>query len=258
MNLANITPLVITYNEAPNIGRCLERLRWAQRVTVVDSYSTDSTIEIARGFSNVTILQRPFDDFASQCNFGLAEMQTEWVLALDADYILGEGFEQELASLTLAEDVGGCYARFRYVIFSRALRASLYPPRAVLFRRKLGTYLADGHAHKLSFQGESLTLKSAIYHDDRKPLSRWLQSQDKYAQLEVEKLLSEPKANLRIQDRLRLSLVPAVPLTFFYTLFVKGVVLDGWRGWYYALQRAAAEVILALRLLEKRFHDEKP
>ena len=74
--LADITVMVLTFNEEPNIDRCLERLRWASRVLVVDSFSTDRTLEIVRGYPNTTIIQRAFDTFAGQCNFGLSQIET--------------------------------------------------------------------------------------------------------------------------------------------------------------------------------------
>jgi hypothetical protein len=95
-------------------------------------------------------------------------------------------------------------------------------------------------------------LRSTIDHDDRKPLSRWIASQDKYALLEAEKLLAADPASLRVQDRLRHTGWAAVPATLIYTLLVKGTLLDGWRGWFYTMQRVLAEMMLALRLLEKR------
>ncbi len=256
MILNEITPLVLTFNEAPNIERCLKRLSWAARLVVLDSNSTDDTADIVRRFSNASFIKREFDNHTAQWNFGVDQIKTEWVLALDADYVLGDGFESELSQLVPPPETAAYFARFKYVIFGKPLRGSLYPPRAVLFRKSRCRYEPDGHTQLLKVTGGTGCLQSIILHDDRKPLSRWLQSQDKYARLEVEKLLSEPRAELRLQDRLRLALIPAVPLTLFYTLFVKGAVLDGWRGWYYALQRTIAEVILALRLLEKRFESK--
>lgn len=258
MNLNDITPLVLTFNEAPNIGRCLGRLEWASRVVVLDSGSADETRNIAQSCANVDFISRSFDNHTAQWNHGIDAVESEWVLALDADYVLGDGFENELLQLAPAPDTDACFARFKYVIFGKPLRGSLYPPRAVLFRKSRCRYEPDGHTQLLHVSGGTEFLKSVIMHDDRKPLSRWLQSQDKYAKLEAIKLLSEPRSALRLQDRLRLALVPAVPLTLCYTLFVKGAALDGWRGWYYALQRTVAEVMLSLRLLEKRIEGDKP
>ena len=92
--LQNITPLILTYNEAPNIGRTLEQLRWARDIVVVDSFSNDETLEIVSRFPQVRIYQREFDSHEKQWNFGLKEtgISLEWVLALDADYVLTEEF----------------------------------------------------------------------------------------------------------------------------------------------------------------------
>lgn len=258
MNLNDITPLVLTFNEAPNISRCLRRLGWASRLVVLDSGSTDDTRSIAQSFAKVDFISRGFDNHTAQWNHGIDAVETEWVLVLDADYVLGDGFEDELSQLAPAPETDAYFTRFKYVIYGRPLRGSLYPPRAVLFRKSRCRYVPDGHTQLLKITGGTGLLQSIILHDDRKPLSRWFQSQDKYAGLEAIKLLSEPRSTLRLQDRLRLALVPAVPLTLCYTLFVKGAALDGWRGWYYALQRTVAEVMLSLRLLEKRLEGDEP
>lgn len=252
--LENITPLILTWNEEPNLARVLARLGWAREIVVVDSGSTDATCDIARAHVNARLLSRPFDDHTSQWNHGVDAVTTPWVLALDADYVLGPDFENELAAL---DDQADAYeAGFRYLIFGRALRGSLYPPRAVLFRKDRCRYAQDGHTQLLHVTGGTGRLSTLIDHDDRKPLTRWLSSQDKYAILEAGKLLHTDSSSLRLQDRLRLTGWAAVPAVVIHTLLVRGVILDGWRGWYYTLQRMLAEMLLALRLLEKRFTRE--
>ena len=132
---STITGLILTYNEAPNIRRTLEKLAWLGRIIVVDSFSTDDTLRIARDFPQVTVLQRKFDDFANQCNFGLDQCQSDWVLSMDADYVLSDALVAELQEWKPQPDVNAWYARFAYCVFGRPLRGSLYPPRAILFRR---------------------------------------------------------------------------------------------------------------------------
>src|SRR5437764_1388519 len=70
--LAETTVMILTYNEAPNIGRTLEKLSWARRILVVDSFSTDETLAVAKRFPNVDVIQRRFDSFGGQSNFVLA------------------------------------------------------------------------------------------------------------------------------------------------------------------------------------------
>lgn len=254
MNLEDITPLVLTYNEAPNIERTLARLAWAKQVVVIDSASNDSTFQIAATFPNVKFEVRPFDDHTTQWNFGVDACRSEWVLALDADYVLGVGFEEELKQLDSKAEAYA--AAFRYLISGKTLRSSLYPPRAVLFRKAHCRYIQDGHTQKLLVAGALSHLQTKIDHDDRKPLSRWLVSQDRYADLEARKLLAASPSELRWPDRLRRTGWAAIPATLIYTLLVKGTILDGWRGWYYTLQRTLAEVLLVLRLLEARFNSK--
>ena len=89
---AHITPAVLTFNEASNIGRMLERLAWAKDVVVVDSGSSDETVAIAKRFPNVRVFVRPFDTHWNQWTFAQKEtgIRTEWMMRLDADYILSE------------------------------------------------------------------------------------------------------------------------------------------------------------------------
>jgi glycosyltransferase involved in cell wall biosynthesis len=246
-----ITPLIITYNEAPNIRRTLGKLLWAQRIVVIDSGSTDETVEILRSYPQVDVIQHPFINAASQCNFGLAQVTSPWALSLDADYELSDELIRELASLAPSRTVG-YRARFVYRIDGRRLRASLYPPRTVLYRKDKASYRQEGHTQRVVLDGDVLPLDGVIYHDDRKPLARWLTSQQRYAREQADYLLDAPPEVLRRTDKIRLMGWPAPIGVFFYTLFVKGCLFDGWPGWYYALQRTTAEMLLALEILDRR------
>jgi glycosyltransferase involved in cell wall biosynthesis len=249
--LSSITPLILTFNEAPNIRRTLEKLTWVREIVVVDSFSTDETLDFIRDFPQVRVVQRPFDTFAKQCNFGLQQITTDWVLSLDADYVLSDELIEEIKSITPLEHFAGYSARFRYCICGHPLRASLYPPRTVLYRREKALYHDEGHGHRVQVQGHVTKLQEFIFHDDHKPLDGWFASQNRYAAKEARYLLTA-KEELNFADRLRRYIVVAPFLILFYTLFVKGLILDGWPGWFYVFQRVLAELILSLRLLEAK------
>lgn len=253
--LKQITPLIISLNEAPNIRRTLDKLVWAQRVVIVDSGSTDATLEIIRGYPQAQVIQRTFVDFADQCNFGIGQVATPWVLSIDADYELSDELVAELNSLSLSETIVGYRARFIYRIHGRPLRGSLYPPRTVLYRTDKAQYRKEGHGHRVVIEGNVVDLKAPIFHDDRKPLARWVESQRRYAQEEAQFLLTADRRTLNIMDRMRLACWPAPIAAIFYTLFGKGVILDGWPGWYYALQRVFAEILIALEIIDRRLRD---
>src|SRR5262245_17951013 len=255
---SEITPLILTYNESPNIGRILQRLTWAKRIVVVDSYSTDETLNILKSFPQVDVYQRKFDTFANQDNHGLDQITTEWVLSLDADYFLTEELIEEIIRLEPHDSINAYWVRFKYCIFGKTLRGSLYPPRKVLYRRDRARYEDDGHAHCVLVEGKTGWLSSYILHDDRKSLSRWLSSQDRYSLLEEKKLRQTPREQLDLADLMRQSKVLAPIVSLFYCLIIQGGVLDGWAGWYYALQRALAETLLTIRLLEAEQLNSSP
>jgi glycosyltransferase involved in cell wall biosynthesis len=247
-----VTAVVITYNEAPNIARCLDKLAWAKRIVVVDSGSTDETLEIVRRYQQTEVIHRKFDDFASQCNFGISQVLTPWVLSLDADYELSNELAGELPRLDVCDEVAGFRARFIYRIFGRPLRGTLYPPRAVLYRKDLASYRNEGHGHRVSINGPLANLRGVIYHDDRKPLGRWVSSQQSYARKEVDHLFAASKRELSRADRIRRIGWAAPILVFFHALLVKGCILDGWPGWLYVLQRTFAEILIAIEIVDRK------
>jgi glycosyltransferase involved in cell wall biosynthesis len=256
---SQITPLILTLNEAPNIGRTLEKLAWAREILIIDSGSTDGTVEVARSaHRNVRIVTRAFETFAGQCNFALSQITSDWVISLDADYVLTPDLIAEIEKLDPPPDVAGYSAEFRYCIFGHPLGSTIYPARTVLYRRGLAKYRDEGHGHRVAIDGKVVRLSGKIDHDDRKPFSYWLQSQDHYATTEARHLLESPTDELSFPDRLRRKIFLAAPAMFFFLLFGRGLIFDGWRGWFYVCQRTIAELFLSIRLLIKREKLEAP
>lgn len=244
--------LILTKNEEPNIKRVMDKLTWIDRVVVVDSYSTDKTIEILETYPNVEIVYRTFDTFAQQCNYGLDLLTSKWILSFDADYVLTDGFIEETKEFIARENnITGYYTRFEFLIYGKILRSNNTTPRAVLFKKGAGRYYDDGHAHRLDITGETGDYKHKILHDDRKSLSRWLSNQDGYSIREADKLLDlNNESRNSVLNRIRRTKIFAPFFVFFYCLFVKGLIFNGWAGWYYTLQRTMVETLLALRLIE--------
>jgi glycosyltransferase involved in cell wall biosynthesis len=256
--LEQITPLILTYNEAPNIDRNLEQLRWAGDIVVVDSFSDDETLSLVAKFPQARVFQRRFDCLENQWNYAIEQtgISTEWVLALDADYITTPALVEELSRLRPAPDVNGYRASFRYCVYGERLRGSAYPPVVVLYRRARAHYRQDGHAHRVVVAGRVESLREPMLHDDRKSLTRWLQSQNTYMRQEVDKLLESGEQNLPLPDRIRGVKFLAPFLVFLHCMIAKRGILDGKKGLYYALQRMLAETLLSIYLLDKELVDQ--
>ncbi len=249
--LEQITPVILTYNEQANIRRVLDALSWAERVVVVDSFSEDRTMSILEEYPSVIIFQRFFDSHARQWNFAVHEtnIATKWILALDADYVLSPDIIREISALQPKDEVVGYYASFRYCVFGKPLRGSLYPPVLVLYEREHSVYMQDGHTQRVKVNGKTNDLSAVIFHDDRKPFSSWLNAQKRYMKLEAAVLVRGDWNDLSIPDKLRKMVLPAPLAVCVYCLFIKLLLFDGWRGVFYTFQRTYAEAILSFNVL---------
>jgi glycosyltransferase involved in cell wall biosynthesis len=251
--LERTSVLILTYNEELNIGRTLDALSDFSEVVLLDSGSTDATLAIVTRYPNVRVIYRPFDSFAVQWNYGLTScgLKREWVLALDADYVLPSSFVAEVAKISdLNNSVSGYRVGFQYCVFGKPLSATLYPPLVLLYKRERAHYIQDGHTQRAQVEGLVIDLQGRIQHDDRKSLARWLSSQASYAVQEASLLRSQGWSDLKVQDKIRRLIFIAPWLVPLYCLTVGRGFLDGRAGLFYAMQRAVAESILAMQLLE--------
>jgi glycosyltransferase involved in cell wall biosynthesis len=249
--LSQITPLILTYNEAPNIAHTMARLTWAKDVVVVDSKSTDETLEELARWPNVRVFTRIFDTLANQWRYAVSDtdVKTTWILRLDADYQLTDKLIEELRALDPEDETNGYLITFDYAVFSRKLRASLYPRRPILLRLGHFNVYDRGHKDLWIVDGIVKGLRGRVIHDDWKCAGGWLSAQSRYMSRELAEISNGSGARLR--DRLRL-IPPLMPiLIFLYCLFGKGLIFDGRAGLFYALQRSIAEAVLSLLVLEK-------
>ena len=196
------------------------------------------------------VFKRKFDTHTNQWNYGLEQVKTEWVLSLDADYVVTDKLINEIQTLPIDNTIDGYFVKFKYCVFGKPLRGTILPPREVLFRKDKAIYIDDGHTQLLENKGKSNQLSAYIHHDDRKPLSRWLWAQDRYMVIESKKLLETPDYELSLGDRIRKQKILAPLIILIYCLIIKGGILDGWHGWYYAFQRVLAEILLSIHIIE--------
>jgi glycosyltransferase involved in cell wall biosynthesis len=161
-----VSVIVTTFNEEVNIGECLESVLWADEILVVDSFSTDRTLEVARRYP-VEILQREYFGSAAQKNWSLDRVRHEWVLIIDADERVPEALAAEILSVLAAPPAAhGYYIRRRNVFIDKVIRHSGWSTDKVvrLFQKDKGRYPNRRVHADLEIAGPVPTLHNPFLH----------------------------------------------------------------------------------------------
>lgn len=188
---APVTVIILTFNEAPNLPQALASVAgWAEQVIVLDSYSTDGTVDIAREYG-CDVYQHRFEDYAKQRNHGLTlPIRNEWVLFLDADEWLPLGLKQEIGEVIARNPPeNGFYINRRLIWMGRWIRHGYYPTWILrLFRRGKGRCEERGVNEHLIVEPPVGRLEHDFVHEDRKDLAEWIAKHVRYARREAEDL----------------------------------------------------------------------
>lgn len=187
--MADLTVLILTQNEEKNIVRSVSSVRAiAKRIIVVDSGSTDRTIELAKQNGAEVVKHSPFVNYATQFNWGIdnTNIDTKWILRLDADEQVTPELAREMEeTLTVHDhdDVNGFEVRCRIIFMGRWIRhGGTYPlviPR--LFRRGFGRVEMRKMDEHTLIEGEILQFKNDLVHYDFKGLNEWIDKHNKYS-----------------------------------------------------------------------------
>src|SRR3989344_1136119 len=123
-----LTSILITKNEEANIKRCLASIKdISDEIIIVDSGSTDKTLQIAKSF-NAKIINKSFDNFASQRNFALSKAGNDWVLSLDADEEISQELREEISKAIETEKFDGYLIPRKNIIFGKEIKHTRWSP----------------------------------------------------------------------------------------------------------------------------------
>jgi glycosyltransferase involved in cell wall biosynthesis len=267
-----VSALILTHNEERNIATCLTSLSGIDDIVVVDSGSTDRTCKLALAHG-ARILTRPFDDFANQRNFGLAngDFQNEWVLHLDADEVVTPKFLKALASLTPTSGIEGYRVPSKTILNGQWLRYSgMYPSYQVRLGHRDRMRLKQvGHGQREDLEPDQLGTFSEPYlhYNFSHGLTQWLRKHAGYAEAEAEQFFLDRKIPLfskglfarngtvrrralkRLISRLPVAFRP--PLRFLHTYMIRRGFLEGRAGFQYAIMLSCYEAMIAAQILDK-------
>jgi glycosyltransferase involved in cell wall biosynthesis len=241
-----LSVIIIAKNEAEVIRRCIESVRWADEVVVLDGGSSDDTVTICRQCGARVEIAADWPGFGPQKNRALALAQGEWVLSLDADEWVSEALHAEIVT---ALGNPGAYAAFRLPRLSsycgRTMRHSGWYPDYVirLFRRGVARFSDDLVHERLLVDGGIGTLRVPLMHEAIRNLDDALEKMRAYS--------SASAAMLHARGR-RASLLTAIAhggWTFIRTYFLRAGFLDGREGFMLAVSNAEGAYYRYLRLM---------
>jgi glycosyltransferase involved in cell wall biosynthesis len=265
-----ISVVILTKNEANDLPRCLEALRWCDDVHVLDSGSTDATLAIAKKFG-AKISENPFKSFGDQRNWSLHNCQTihPWILFLDADEVANKEFvEAMLQSVKAAADsTAGFYCCWKFIYENRWLKhCDSFPKwQFRLMRQGRARFTDFGHGQKESdVQGDILYLKTPYdHHALSKGIGAWLDRHNRYAAQEAIVRLAAPlnwrdvfsthgsKRNQALRPIV--SRIPGWPLLRFIITYIFSLgFLEGRPGFVYCANLAYYEFLIRIKMREEK------
>ncbi len=181
--MSPVTALVPAFNEERNLPGCLESVKWADEILVVDSYSTDRTLEICRA-SGVRVLQHPYENSAAQKNWAIPRATHEWVLVVDADERVTPELRSEIEAVVRdsKNPIPGYWIRRTNYFLGREIRhCGWQRDRVVRLFRKNGTRYEAKWVHaEIQISGAG-TLKGRLTHHSYRTLGDYLEKADRYA-----------------------------------------------------------------------------
>jgi len=252
--MQKITAAVITYNEESRIERCLKSLTWADEIIVVDSFSTDRTLEICGRFTQ-KVFQHPWPkDYSVQRSRAHQYASNDWILFIDADEVVTRDLRDEIVSLFDATPEADAYGipRREYFAGKWIEAGGWYPQyKTILYRKSLGEWMNPIH-EKVVTRGKMGCLKSPILHDGYGTFETFMTKFNQYSTIEAERTYQEGR-------REKFSFTKALfkPLERFFGRFIKHKgYKDGVHGFYMAAVIAFNYFLQEFKFYERLHHGQ--
>jgi glycosyltransferase involved in cell wall biosynthesis len=242
-NKNKISVTIITGNEEVNIRECLESVKWADEIIVVDSESSDKTVEIAKSFTEKVFI-RKWEGYASQKNFAMERAANIWVLSIDADEKATKELSEEILTLKFADYDGFKIKRENFFIGKQITGCGWGNDYQVRLFNKNKTKLTDRLVHEgFVVNGKLGTLKNSMIHYSYRNLKDGFSKINEYSSLEANE-----KAKRKRITGLRLVFFPV--WAFIQHFFIRKGFKDGRHGLIVSLMHAMTKLQVYMKIWE--------
>ncbi len=267
----DVSVLILTYNEEVNLERCFASISWCDDIVVLDSYSTDRTESIARA-AGVKFVQRTFDDYASQRNFGLSKIDYKhaWILMLDADEVVPSELKEEIERTVKSCEAQVSLFRLRridYFMGRSIKRSSGYPTWFGRLARVGHVWVERAINEEYKTDGKIGLLQNHLWHYPfNKGFQSWFEKHNRYSTMEARLKVEEQPTMFAFSDlwagdpavrrkavKALVHRLPARPLIVFLGLYlVRGGFLEGRAGFVYSCLKSIYEFMIDCKVRELR------
>jgi glycosyltransferase involved in cell wall biosynthesis len=253
--MQKITAAIITSNEESKIERCLRSLDWVDEIVVIDSFSTDRTVDICKRFTQKVFQHAWPNNYAEQKTRAHEYASYDWILFIDADEVVTRALRDEIILLFKAGPSADAFRIPRREYFGgKWIKAGGWYPqhKTILYRRSMGEWVNPIH-EKFVTRGTTEYLANPILHDGYGNFETFMGKFNVYSSLEAERTIREGR-------RTKFSLLKAVfkPLERFYGRFIRHQgYKDGMHGFYMATVIAFNYFLVELKLYERLYEKQK-
>ena len=185
-----VSVVIITFNEEKNVRAALESAGWADEIVVVDSFSTDSTVDICREYTE-NVYQEKWRGFSGQKSYAVGLAKNDWVFVLDSDERFTDGLIKEMSGLMLeGPSMAGYYVPRRNHFMGREIRHCGWSPdySIRLFDRRKGAFKDRAVHEAVELTGDAGYLRAPMLHYPYASISDYITRMDRYSALAAEEM----------------------------------------------------------------------
>ena len=247
-----LTVIVPSFNEEKYIEECLESVLWADEILVVDSFSSDKTVEIAKKYTD-RILQHEYINSAEQKNWTIPQAKYDWVLILDCDERVTTQLQNEIRKLLKKGPVKDGYSikRNNYLMGKNIKYSGWGRDYVVrLFRKDVGRYQKK-RVHSEIYLENVGKLKGRLDHYTISSVTAWLAKINIYSSWKAEDKFEK---GARLSPVVQLFLRPI--FRFFKDFVLRLGILDGWRGFLIASMASFSEIVMIAKVIQLNIEND--
>jgi glycosyltransferase involved in cell wall biosynthesis len=238
-----VSAVLITFNEAAVIERCLRSLQWCDEIIVIDSGSTDATVELCRQWG-AQVVHRPFTNFGDQKRFAVAHASNNWVLSVDADEYLSDELQDELQQVLCSPTHQGYFIPRSLVFMGSVIRSERRKPVLRLFDKRYGNFVNKAVHEYVEISGSTGRLRGVLWHESFRNFADYFHKFNRYTTMTAQEIVARGRVKPPAYALLRFA------LGFVQKYVFQGCWLNGSAGVVWSLLAAYYYLVKYLKAWE--------